>query len=164
VLQEEVTEMKLFEINEKIKVACQFVKTRSGFKHTATLLINGREEESVKVCYLNRTWESYEFESVLQKLQEKTKVLSDEEKEILKQFIKQDHTDNTMFHTVAMVAALGEVFGTTTKEKNDWKARMIKAGLETSGLEMPDDWETLPEPEKEKRLNLIIHELKKVKA
>ena len=31
---------------------------------------------------------------------------------------------------IAGVAKLGDVFGTTPKEKNDWKARMLKAGLE----------------------------------
>jgi hypothetical protein len=39
----------------------------------------------------------------------------------------------------------------TQKETNDWKARMLKAGVPE--LSMPDDWEDLSEDEKESRLN-----------
>lgn len=59
---------------------------------------------------------------------------------------------------VAGIARLGEVFGEakTQKEKNDWKARMLKAGLEKRGLMMPDDWDSLSESEKERRLNGVL--------
>jgi len=67
-------------------------------------------------------------------------------------------TDNSL-KTIAMVAKMGEIFGTNQKEKNDWKARMLKAGLENKGLIMPDDWNTLSEDEKEKRLNRAIEQL-----
>lgn len=63
---------------------------------------------------------------------------------------------DSRFKTVAMVAMMGEIFGQTKKEKNDWKARMLKAGLGSSGLEMPEDWDTLSEDEKERRLNGVI--------
>lgn len=59
-------------------------------------------------------------------------------------------------HTVAMIAQLGEIFGSSQKQKNDWKARMLKAGLGNSGLIMPDDWDDLSEEEKERRLNGAI--------
>jgi len=67
-------------------------------------------------------------------------------------------TDNSL-KTIAMVAKMGEIFGTNQKEKNDWKVRMIKAGLENKGLIMPEDWNTLSENEKEKRLNRAIEQL-----
>lgn len=60
----------------------------------------------------------------------------------------------SMMKTTAMVASLGELFGKTQKEKNDWKTRMLKAGAPQ--LSIPDDWETLPEAEKERRLNQVI--------
>ena len=66
--------------------------------------------------------------------------------------------DNSL-KTIAMVAKMGEIFGTNQKEKNDWKVRMIKAGLENKGLIMPEDWNTLSENEKEKRLNRAIEQL-----
>jgi hypothetical protein len=38
---------------------------------------------------------------------------------------------------------------------------MIKAGLGNKGLEMPEDWDSLSEDEKEKRLNNVIAHMKK---
>jgi hypothetical protein len=66
---------------------------------------------------------------------------------------------NNMFKTVAMVAKMGEFFGNTQKEKNDWKARMLKAGLSNQGLIMPEDWDTLDENTKTTRLNAVIAQL-----
>ena len=60
-----------------------------------------------------------------------------------------------------MVAKMGEVFGKTQKESNDWKARMLKAGLESKGLIMPDNWDSLSEDDKTRRLDAVISELQK---
>jgi hypothetical protein len=60
-------------------IFCESVKTRNGFKHVAYLrlpiinnnFVNGiefLEIDSVKINYLNRTWESFQFESVIKKL------------------------------------------------------------------------------------------------
>ena len=66
------------------------------------------------------------------------------------------------FKSIAMVAKMGEIFHTGDKKAvNDWKVRMLKAGLSSRGLEMPEDWDTLTEEEKEKRLNAVIGELNK---
>ena len=65
--------------NRKYQIVCNWESTRNGFKHVATLyaefteynFINAKrlnEIESVKINYLNRTWESFEFESVIKKL------------------------------------------------------------------------------------------------
>jgi len=64
--------------------------------------------------------------------------------------------NSSILKTTGMIALLGDVFGNTKKEKNDWKARMMKAGLEGKGLTMPEDWDDLTEDEKEKRLNGAI--------
>ena len=62
-----------------------------------------------------------------------------------------------MIKTTGIVAALGDLLGgDSKKDKNDWKARMIKAGLGDKGLIMPDDWDSLSEDEKETRLNKVI--------
>ena len=63
--------------------------------------------------------------------------------------------------SIAMVAALGDVFGKTTKDKNDWKTRMLKAGLEGRGLIMPDDWDKLDEDTKQARLDGALGQLGK---
>ena len=67
--------------------------------------------------------------------------------------------DNSL-KSIAMVAMFGEILGGNQKEKNDWKARMLKAGLDNRGLVIPDDWDSLSEDEKESRLNGAISALK----
>jgi len=67
--------------------------------------------------------------------------------------------DNSL-RTIAGVAALGSIFCDNQKDANDWKARMIKAGLEGRGLIMPDNWNSLPEDEKTRRLDGAIAELR----
>lgn len=152
--------MKLFKINQKIEVVCDWKKTRNGFKHTAKLLINGSEEEETKVCYLNRTWEKYEYQTVLIQLINKSKVLTKEEKAECLTWADGDRTDWSGFNSIAMVAKMGEIFADTKEQKNDWKKRMLKAGL-GEGLNIPEDWDTLTEDEKERRLNGAIDSLVK---
>lgn len=75
---------------------------------------------------------------------------------------REEESSNSFLRTVAGVAAMGDILaGDSKAAKNDWKARMLKAGLENKGLIMPDDWESLSEEEKEKRLNGAIKELSK---
>ena len=64
--------------------------------------------------------------------------------------------EDSMLKTTKLVACLGDVFCNTQKENNDWKARMLKAGLENRGLIMPEDWDSLTEDEKEVRLNKVM--------
>ena len=60
--------MKVFNINNDYTIVCNFESTRYGFRHLASLLRNNQEIEKAKICYYNRTWESYEYESVITKL------------------------------------------------------------------------------------------------
>ena len=152
--------MKTFQVNKNIEVVCQWHKTRRAFKHTATLIYKGNERETVKICYLNRTWERYTFESVLEKLLENSKFLSKWDKRCFAKMIKNggQHSKDDL-KTIAMVAKLGDIFGKNQKESNDWKARMLKAGLEGKGLIMPDGWNKLSEGEKEARLNGALKSL-----
>ena len=155
--------MKSFKINEEAQIVCEWKKTATAFKHEARLLINGREVEKTKIHYLNRTWESYEFESVIEKLIDNTDHLNEEEK---KAFLKDARQKagveaSQMFGTIGAIAKMGEIIHAGSKKaQNDWKARMLKAGLESKGLIMPEDWHKLSEDEKEKRLNNVIAELK----
>lgn len=148
--------MKTFKINERIEIICESHDTRSGFKHTANLILDGSDVESTKVCYLNRTWESYQFQTVAKKIIEKSQFLSKEEKELCHTWLDGDRTDWSGFKTVSMIASLGNLFCDNQKDKNDWKLRMIKAGLENKGLIMPENWDTLDEDTKQARLDAII--------
>lgn len=140
------------QISEKYKVVCEHINTRYGFKHEAKLFVNGFFEKKVKICYYNRTWEKYEFDSVLLELADKTGI-----KEI-KEFVDNRTSDNgtDFLKTVGTIAKLGEIFCTDKKSKNDWKERILKAGLENKGLSIPEDWDQLSEEEKERRLNAAI--------
>jgi hypothetical protein len=157
--------MKKFKINEHYEIICEVKKTRNGFKHEATLLKDGYEIDSTKICYLNRTWERFEFESVLRKLLNKTKLFTEKEiKNILDDFAERNEKElDKQFRVIAKIAKFGEIFGANKQESNDWKARMLKAGLENQGLIMPDDWDTLSEEEKERRLDSVISHLTKSK-
>jgi len=152
--------MRIFKITKDIEVVCESQNTRSGFRHLATLQRKGRGVgETAKCCYLNRTWERYQFQSVLNKIIAqafKNKTISEEEKKSCDDFIEGDQTDWSDFKTTSMVAKLGDLFCDNQKEKNDWKARMLKAGMENKGLQMPEDWNELDEDTKETRLNAVI--------
>ena len=77
--------MKLFKINEQFSIVCESKSTRNGFKHEATLLSHGDAMEKQKCCYLNRTWEAWTFQTVILNTINKSKVLSNEQKEEFKQ-------------------------------------------------------------------------------
>lgn len=44
---------------------CESQGTRYGFRHLCHAFKNGDEVAKTKRCYYNRTWERWEFESVL---------------------------------------------------------------------------------------------------
>lgn len=152
--------MREFKMDEHVSIICEWKKTRTAFKHEATLLIDGNEQDKTKVCYQNRTWESYEYQTVLLKLINDTKILTVEQKALFIEYARKDHTDWSGLHTIANIALIGELMCDSQKDKNDWKTRMLKAGLEKSGLEIPSDWDSLTEEVKEKRLNQVIQVMK----
>ena len=156
--------MKQFKINNNLTVTCEYQNTRSGFRHVAVLFLDGNEINRAKCTYLNRTWERYEFESVLYELHEKSKKLLAEDELVLfldkikNEFREEDEKQvNKMFGSVGAIAMLGDIFGKDKPESNDWKARMLKAGL--PGLSLPDDWDSLDDDTKSARLDSVINEL-----
>jgi hypothetical protein len=76
--------MRIFKVNENVQIVCESVGTRYGFRHDAKLTINGYEKEKAKMCYHNRTWEKFEFETVIAILLEQTSLLTENEKEQFK--------------------------------------------------------------------------------
>jgi len=156
----------IFPISDRIKIIAYYKKMRDGFNHYATLYIDGEPVTDTKIHYINRTWESYDFQSVIAQAVDMTKALTPPEREMAMAYIHKDMDKyeharvNAEFGMIGKIAQLGEVFGSTQKEKNDWKARMLKAGLEGKGLEMPEDWDTLDEETKEARLNKVIAMMK----
>ena len=45
--------------------------TRNGFKHESRLFHYGNEVENARVCYLNRTWECYTYQTSMREVVEK---------------------------------------------------------------------------------------------
>jgi hypothetical protein len=151
---------KVFLLNDQYSIKCTWQSTRYGFRHLASLisLPDYNEVCKTKACYYNRTWESFEYESVIQDLLRKTDLLTDEQKnEFLNRIRQEDHEEvNSMFKSLAGIMQLGAILTDNKKDANDWKTRMLKAGLGDKGLIMPDDWNELPEEDKEQRLNNVI--------
>ena len=154
--------MKNFKMNKNIVIACESKSSRSGFNHFAYLLIDKEERGRAKVHYINRTWEEYDFQKVIEKLLDKTSFLTSRQKTL---FLKKagriaNGEIKQQFKTIGTIAKMGEIFhANNQKAQNDWKARMLKAGLENEGLIMPDDWEELSEDTKQIRLDSVIKEL-----
>ena len=158
--------MKTFMINDKYEILCESMKTGNGFKHKAKLYRTGLSGtttciEKAKICYLNRTWESFEYESVIYDLLKKSKIMTMEQINEYLKLLQKNNMDeiNKQFSFIGTIAKIGEIFCNDQKEKNDWKTRMLKAGL--PGISIPEDWNTLSESEKELRLNNVINELQK---
>jgi hypothetical protein len=150
---------KTFKIDEHLTAICQAQRTNYGFRHLASLCRDGSEIVGARASYYNRTWESYEYQSVILKAIRAAGLNQEEEARALA-WANGDHADRSMLNTVAGVAMLGNILCGTQAEKNDWKKRMLAAGLTNSGLEFPEDWGTLSEDEKERRLNGAIEQLK----
>ena len=154
---------RTFTINENMYVDCWTEDTSYGFRHLAELYKEECCEYTYKATYYNRTWERYTYESVLSGLFNRSKGLSEEEKIQFKDMIKNPNRveeDLAPLKHIAAIAQLGNLFCDNQKDKNDWKERMLKAGLENKGLIMPDDWDQLSEEDKENRLNGAINCLK----
>ena len=64
---------------------CEWKNTRNGFKHECRLFVNGNFETSATCHYLNRTWERYEYQSVMLRA---ISILLEEHTEFLKYAFK----------------------------------------------------------------------------
>ena len=148
--------MKLFEVTDKATIVCRSENTRSGFRHLATLMIDGSEVDSAKCCYQNRTWEAYTFQSVIHSLLDKTTYLTEEEKALFKkrEEKRQHEKISGEMKMLGGIMAMGDLLCDDKAEKNAWKLRMLKAKY-GDALSIPEGWDTLKEDEKASRLKKI---------
>jgi hypothetical protein len=63
--------MKVINISKDLNLVLETKRTKEGFKHVAILTDNFNEPVKASINYINRTWESFEYESVIMKLLEK---------------------------------------------------------------------------------------------
>lgn len=152
---------KTFEINENLKANCWSEDTSYGFRHLAELDRNYCTIATAKCAYYNRTWERYTYESVLNRLLENSsKKLTQTDKDDFKALIESDtgvKKDMAGLSFIAGIAKLGEFFTDTKADSNAWKTKMLKAGIPQ--IDFPDDFDSLPEDEKARRLNGAIDTL-----
>lgn len=83
--------MKTFKANingNEYEFICQFKNTRNGFKHECNLFINDRFETSATCHYYNRTWESYNYQSVMLRA---VSILMEEHENFLKDVFKKEN-------------------------------------------------------------------------
>lgn len=80
--------MKLFKLDDKWSIVCESVGNRTGFKHVAKLIRGQDEVDQTKIQYYNRTWEAYQFESVLLQLLDKTTFLNKDQKKEFRDKVK----------------------------------------------------------------------------
>ena len=53
------------DINKDYSVLCEYYSNYRNWGHKAHLFKNGVKIDTIKIVYCNRTWERYQFESVL---------------------------------------------------------------------------------------------------
>jgi len=77
---------RIFQLEGDLSIICDCEDTRSGFRHLASVLRGGSltSRKPVKICYLNRTWEPFEFKSVLNLLADKAEGLSEAERVMIR--------------------------------------------------------------------------------
>ena len=152
--------MVMFKVNRNIRILCRSESSRSGFNHFATVFVNDREMATAKVHYINRTWERYDFDTVIEKVADDPS-LSPAQRDTIKDWVKnRDGSDDEGMKRLGSVRALammGEVLGSDLKQKNRLRATALKS---VQGIDLPDDWDSLSEEEKSRRLNGAIGALK----
>lgn len=152
---------KFFSLGAGASVCCRAENTRYGFRHLATLFVNGLVAAQSKACYYNRTWEAYSFQSVLHAVIDKGYDKKAAEKLKKEVDAKELGKPDPFLKTVALAGAIGELFCNNKKDKNAWKKRMLGA---VPGIDFPEDFDKLSEEEKEKRLNGALDVIKKPKG
>ena len=146
---------KTFTLDNGAVVECGWQNTNYGFRHLAVLRQYPLRVEA-KACYYNRTWESYEYASVVHSAIRKA-FPKEADALITKVDDQARGRINDQFGMIAGIAKLGEILCEKPEEKNDWKKRMRTAGM--PGIDFPEGFDALSEDEKQRRLDGVINSL-----
>ena len=146
-----------FKLDEQYTVLARWQKTRIAFKHTASLFQNGTKIGETKICYQNRTWESYEYESVVNKIIDLFFKGKQKEKYVAAAAAIGRGEVNKTFAPVKALVGIAELLGADQAQRN----RLKKAALASlPGIEFPDDFDHLPAEEQKRRLDAAVKVLK----
>ena len=110
---------------EEIEFRCYTTDTRSGFCHTAHLMGWKYEITDTKASYYNRTWERFEYESVLERAIEK-----------LPKDIQQAVYDQIIDHKAAEEAQKAEDMVKSFEALHSALSNEDKERLANSGIEI----------------------------
>jgi hypothetical protein len=153
---------KAFDLGNGYKASCHSERTRYGFRHVAALLNKYSNDVVARVAYpyYNRTWERYEYESVLNKLVDRWEAKSvtiPTAVAAARNAIK-DYKEPNAFSAVAFASAVGELLaGDKPEDVVAWKKRMIAT---VPGISFPDNFDNLPIEEQRRRLDLVEKEMR----
>jgi hypothetical protein len=155
--------MKCYEFGEGYKVMCRSERTRYGFRHLCELTHNYNVLAKTKACYYNRTWESYEFQSVIHQAISAAfdnRTRSQQKKgeapnPLIKQYCEEIDArargeETKRFDPVKAICAVGALLTDTPEERAKWDKRMLST---VPGIDFPDDFDQLPVEEQQKRLD-----------
>ena len=145
--------METFKINNQYSVFCRSENTRYGFRHLAELHSGYSIVARAKRCYYNRTWESYEYQSVIKDLLSGHFTPQQVKRYMKKLDAKASGEINKRFGFVAAVAKMGELLCEKPEDKNNFKKRILGT---VPGIDFPEDFNALPEAEKQARLDKAI--------
>lgn len=153
--------MKSYYFGEGYQVICRSERTRYGFRHLCELTKDYNVIAKTKACYYNRTWEAYEFQSVIHDVIRIAfgaggkRKNTPEQDALIKQYC--DEVDDLArgierkrFDPVKMVCAIGTLLTDNPEERAKWDKRMLST---IPGIEFPDDFDQLPVEEQQKRLD-----------
>lgn len=155
--------MKCYEFGEGYKVMCRSERTRYGFRHLCELTHNYNVIAKTKACYYNRTWESYEFQSVIHQAISAAfdnRTRSQQKKgeapnPLIKQYCEEIDArargeETKRFDPVKAICAVGALLTDTPEERAKWDKRMLST---VPGIDFPEDFDSLPVEEQQKRLD-----------
>lgn len=148
--------MKHYQVSKDIVIECWTMKTRSGTREHALIKQDDVEVAHGSYFWSNRPWQRFTYSEAINNALARADCFEDPEKAKIMSVVNGEAEADLKqnFGVVSAIAMMGEVLCSDKKEKNEWKARMLKAGL--PGLDIPEDWDTLSEDEKESRLNKVI--------
>lgn len=144
---------KDFTINDKYTIKCWTEDTRSGFRHLAELTEDDTTIETAKRSYTNRTWEAYDYQSVVHDLINKSDI--DNKQAVKDKFdSKAKEAVNIKLKSLGAVMKMGGLLSEDDKQNNEFRVRMLKAQF-GEAIILPEDWDELDEETKTKRLDKI---------
>lgn len=145
--------MQLFKISKSLEVQAETYETRYSWGHKAWLFRNSQEIDYKKITYSNRTWEAYEFESILESLARSKELTEKEKKQFEKKIKNQFQKEDPAMKKLGQLAGLAKLAAIMQPERSaDASLGVLAAGL-GDALIIPEDWQGLPDEEKQRRMD-----------